>query len=171
MKATAKTSAQDIQAELDRILQSTPFANALRSQRFLRYVVECSLKHHEEFLKEFAIAVDVFGRNVSYDPSINATVRVEAGRLRSRLRDYYADEGRSDPLVIGVPKGGYRATFTERSAGANGSVPLVIATSSLEKTPAQVQTSRRSEWAPLAVTLKRAWKACGSFIGFGDGDR
>ena len=57
-----------------------------------------------------------FERNVSYDPSINATVRVEAGRLRSRLRDYYADEGRNDPVVIDVPKGGYRATFTGRSA-------------------------------------------------------
>ena len=123
MKSTEATSAKEIQAELDRILSSTPFANAQRSQRFLRYIVECSLKHQDEFLKEFAIAVDVFGRNVSYDPSINATVRVEAGRLRSRLRDYYSGEGRNDPLIIDVPKGGYRATFAGRSDGPGAVLP------------------------------------------------
>jgi hypothetical protein len=169
MNATATISAKAIEAELERILQSSPFANAHRSQRFLRYVVECSLKHREEFLKEFAIAVDVFGRNVSYDPSINATVRVEAGRVRSRLREYYADEGRSDALVIAMPKGGYRATFTER--GSDGSVPLEIETSDLNQTSAQIQNPRRREWLPLAVTLKRTWKACWSLIGFGDASR
>ena len=47
MESTVTTSAQDIQAELDRILESTPFANAHRSQRFLRYIVEGSLKNQD----------------------------------------------------------------------------------------------------------------------------
>jgi Tol biopolymer transport system component len=115
-------SAEDIQVELERVLASAPFANSSRSQRFLRYVVESSLNNHDEFLKEFAIAVDVFERSNSYDPSVDSTVRVEAGRLRSRLRDYYADEGRNDPVVIDVPKGKYRATFTERNVGAGGAI-------------------------------------------------
>jgi adenylate cyclase len=114
MESTHTPSPAVIQQELERVLASSPFAGCHRSQKFLRYIVECSLKHQDEFLKEFAIAVDVYGRNVSYDPSINATVRVEAGRLRSRLREYYTGEGRNDPLIIDVPKGGYRATFIER---------------------------------------------------------
>jgi TolB-like protein len=150
MKETGKTSAKDIQAELDRILGSTPFANAHRSQRFLRYIVECSLKNHDEFLKEFAIAVDVFGRNVSYDPSINATVRVEAGRLRSRLREYYADQGRNDPLIIDVPKGGYRAMFSERSAAPGAAVPHVDTASGAGETRTQVQKPR---WRRFALAL------------------
>ncbi len=122
MESTRSLSAEKIKVEMERVLASAPFANSNRSQRFLRYVVENSLSNHDELLKEFSIAVEVFERNDSYDPSIDATVRVEAGRLRSRLRDYYADAGCNDPLVIDVPKGGYRATFTERSAGANGAV-------------------------------------------------
>ncbi len=112
--------AGDVQVELERVLASAPFAGSKRSQRFLRYVVESSLNNQDELLKEFAIAVDVFERDASYDPSVDATVRVEAGRMRSRLRDYFADEGRNDPVVIVVPKGGYRATFIQRSVGAGG---------------------------------------------------
>jgi hypothetical protein len=88
MEIKQRPSAEDIRGALERVLASAPFVNSNRSQRFLRYVVESSLNNHGEILKEFAIAVDVFGRNDSYDPSVDAAVRVEAGRLRSRLRDY-----------------------------------------------------------------------------------
>jgi hypothetical protein len=112
--ASAVTQPEALRAELERILASPPFAGCHRSQRFLRYVVENSLDDAHESLKEYAIAIEVFERDSSYDPSIDATVRVEAGRLRSRLRGYYADAGRNDALVIDVPKGGYRASFTAR---------------------------------------------------------
>ena len=111
MKRSAEIAPDQVLAELERVLASAPFANSQRSQRFLRYVVEATFADVEETLKEFAIAVDVFERNTSYDPSVDATVRVEAGRLRSRLREYYADAGRNDPIIIEVPKGGYRASF------------------------------------------------------------
>lgn len=102
---------KEVLVALEKALASPQFANSQRSQRFLRYVVEASLNNVDESLKEFAIAVDVFERNASYDPSVDATVRVEAGRLRSRLREYYAETGRNDPVIIEIPKGGYRATF------------------------------------------------------------
>jgi TolB-like protein len=108
-------SSEEIRAELERVLASAPFVNSQRSQRFLRYIVEASLNNVDESLKEFAIAVDVFERNTSYDPSVDATVRVEAGRLRTRLREHYAGDGRNDPVIIDVPKGGYRATFAQNS--------------------------------------------------------
>jgi hypothetical protein len=119
-----------IRAELERILSSTPFTASHRSKRFLHYIVENSVENAHESLKEYAIALAVFERDVSYDPSVDATVRVEAGRLRSRLRDYYAGEGRRDCLVINVPKGAYRATFTKRpileTSARSGVYPLLV---------------------------------------------
>src|ERR1700677_1694818 len=102
-----KPTAAEIEDELDRILSSKGFATAQRSQAFLRYVVGRSLPDGPSQLKEFSVAMDVFGRGHDYDPSIDATVRVEAGRLRSRLREYYDVEGIADPVFIDVPKGGY----------------------------------------------------------------
>lgn len=106
---------QEIRAELERILASAPFTGSHRSQQFLRYVVDNSLENRETALKEYSIAIEVFEREPTYDPSIDATVRVEAGRLRTRLREYYRSEGQNDPLIIEIPKGGYRAVFSERS--------------------------------------------------------
>jgi len=102
--------------QLDRILASRPFLNAQRSQRLLRYLVENWIKLPDYSLKEYTIAIDVFDRDPSYDPSIDAAVRVEAGRLRTRLKDYYTEEGKEDPLIIELPKGAYRITVTPRPA-------------------------------------------------------
>lgn len=144
-------------AELSRILASPPFANAARSQQFLRHVVEHSLRHDEDALKEYTIAVEVFDRDASYDPSIDATVRVEAGRLRSRLRDYYAGPGKGDPLLIEVPKGGYHATFSTQTVVAPAPepihvdaevVPLVAAAR-----PKPGLSFRNWRWAALAAVL------------------
>ena len=123
-----KPSAQEIEDELHRILSSKVFAMAQRSQDFLRYVVERSLTEAPPQLKEFAIAMDVFARTHDYDPAIDATVRVEAGRLRSRLREYYDGEGKGDPVLIDIPKGGYCPAFTFRDGkpGATKVVPLVV---------------------------------------------
>ena len=151
MRSTQTPSAEEIQVALERVLASAPFANCHRSQRFLRYVVETSLSNRHEFLKEFSIAVDVFGRNVSYDPSVDATVRVEAGRVRSRLREYYADEGRNDPVVIDIPKGGYRAIFTERSATAGAAIAKDDSTLIAEMTRHEVEKSLRRTLLPLAL--------------------
>jgi TolB-like protein/Tfp pilus assembly protein PilF len=153
MQSTQTPSAEDIQVELERVLASAPFANSNRSQRFLRYVVESSLNNRDEFLKEFAIAVDVFERNDSYDPSVDATVRVEAGRLRSRLRDYYSDEGRIDPVVIDVPKGGYRATFTERSVGADGTVGQAESEPGTEEAHERLGQPRWRRMAPVVLAV------------------
>jgi TolB-like protein/Tfp pilus assembly protein PilF len=153
MESTDTPSSEDIRVELQRVLASAPFTNSNRSQRFLRYVVQSSLNNPDEFLKEFAIAVDVFERNVSYDPSIDATVRVEAGRLRSRLRDYYADQGRNDPVVIDIPKGGYRATFTERSAGASGAVAQMESAPGAEVAHEQMEKPGWRRMAPLALAV------------------
>jgi adenylate cyclase len=102
-----------INEELEHVLASKVFLSTQRSQSFLRYIVERSMLGGAP-PKEYEIAVDVFGRGADYDPAIDATVRVEAGRLRTRLREYYDIAGAADPILIEIPKGGYTATFMLR---------------------------------------------------------
>ena len=112
-KRTAIDRAEAQQA-LERVLGSSVFARAERSRRFLSYLVEDTLKETPAVVKEYTIALDVFDRDTSYDPSVDSTVRVEASRLRARLREYYVDEGRDDTLIIDVPKGSYVAVLHSR---------------------------------------------------------
>ena len=111
--------AEEIRHELDRILSSRIFATARRSRMFLHYVVERSLVNSAP--KEFEVAVEVLGRGADYDPEVDATVRVEASRLRHRLREYYDTAGRTYLILIDIPKGGYGAVFASREGNAHSS--------------------------------------------------
>ena len=100
--------------QLTKILASPRFVNAERLRRFLGFVVEESQSGRGDQLKEYVIGVEVYGRGESYDPRVDAIVRVEAGRLRTRLEQYYDREGRNDPILISLPKGCYAPTIVER---------------------------------------------------------
>lgn len=117
--------AEAITAELERILSSKGFANAGRLSRLLRYVVERTLAGEADQLKEYAVGVEVFDRDDKYDPRLDSIVRVEAGRLRSRLEEYYNGEGAQDQVRIVLPRGGYSAQFERRSEPI---VPPVVVT-------------------------------------------
>jgi TolB-like protein len=105
-----------VRAELERILASRGFASAGRLSRLLRYVVDKTLANEADQLKEYAVGVEVFDRDEKYDPRLDSIVRVEAGRLRSRLDEYYNGEGARSPIRITLPRGGYVAQFTARPA-------------------------------------------------------
>jgi adenylate cyclase len=92
---------------LDRILASSCFVQSERQQRFLKFIVTETLAGHTDRLKGYTIAVQVFDRDVSFDPGIDAIVRVEATRLRAKLREYYDREGRTDTVRFELPKGAY----------------------------------------------------------------
>jgi adenylate cyclase len=92
---------------LDRILASPCFVQSERQQRFLKFIVTETLAGHTDRLKGYTIAVEVFDRDVSFDPAIDAIVRVEAARLRAKLREYYEREGGTDPVRFELPKGAY----------------------------------------------------------------
>jgi Tol biopolymer transport system component len=82
--------------------------------RFLRFLAERHLEGQGNQLKESVIAVEVFGRKPDHDPLQDSIVRTEAGRLRSRLAEYYVGEGKDDAMVIELPKGGYTPAFRLR---------------------------------------------------------
>lgn len=110
--------AQEVRAELDKILASPSFAGADRQSRFLRYVVEETLEGQPDKLKETLIGIEVFGRKTTYDPRIDAVVRTEAIKVRTRLNGYYESDGQADAVRIDIPKGGYVATFSIREEPA-----------------------------------------------------
>ena len=103
----ADAQGQATRRQVDRILASPGFARNERLSRFLRYVVERHLERRNAELKESLLAVEVFGRPPDYDPKQDPIVRKEAGRLRALLSEYYLGEGKDDPVVIEVPRGGY----------------------------------------------------------------
>jgi TolB-like protein len=104
----------DIRAELDRILATKGFSSAGRLSKLLRYVVEKTLAGETDQLKEYSVGVEVFDRDDKYDPRLDSIVRVEAGRLRSRLDEYYNGDGAASAIRISLPRGGYTAHFEQR---------------------------------------------------------
>ena len=104
-----------IRAQLERILASPHFTGTDRSRRFLRFVVEEALAGRSERLKEYTLAIEVFDRDDSFDPSTNPGVRVEASRLRRRLEHYYLTLGREDPVLIELPRGTYVPVFRPKA--------------------------------------------------------
>src|SRR5258708_3542794 len=91
-------AASAIRAQLSKIVASPGFVHAERLRRFLTLTVEMTLDGKQEQIKEFLIGREVFDRNGEYDPRLDPIVRVEARRLRSRLREYYEVEGLHDPV-------------------------------------------------------------------------
>lgn len=107
----ARIEAAELRASLERMLGSAVFSGALRSSRFLRYIVEESLAGRSEGIKESVIALEVFQRGAGFDPRTDSTVRVEARNLRGRLNEYYMTVGSEEAVVIELPKGGYVPVF------------------------------------------------------------
>src|SRR5580692_10356493 len=109
-----------VREQLARILASPGFQGANRRTRLLRYLVEEVLEGRGDSLKELVIATEVFERSPNYDPQVDSLVRVEMGRLRSRLTEYYGQAGAGEPVVIEIPKGSYRPAFVIRAQSAPG---------------------------------------------------
>jgi TolB-like protein len=111
--------------------------------RFLRYVVEETLAGRSQAIKEYTIGVEVYGRPADYDPKIDATVRVEAGRLRSKLAKYYSGEGSAGSVRIELPRGTYVPVFSTGN----------IAESSLPARRVPIKTNERRKWILLTLSV------------------
>jgi len=101
----------EIRRQLERILASDGFQVSPRQRRFLDFVVTETLAGRAERIKAYGIAVEVFGRDESFDAQNDPIVRVEAGHLRRAMERYYLGAGRDDPVTITIPKGGYVPRF------------------------------------------------------------
>jgi len=122
-QAQSQPAADDVRAQLEVLLASPDLDAPARARRFLRYVVEETLAGRADRIKAYAIGTEVFERTSDFDAQSDPVVRIEAGRLRRALERYYLSDGRSDPVVITIPKGAYVPHFAWRTPHAAESHP------------------------------------------------
>ena len=159
MTSETDTNAQDrrelpdsaVRAQLETILASDVFSRSQQLRRFLAFIVEQRLAGQGHSLKESVLANELYGKGTDFDGGTDPVVRVDARRLRDKLREYY--QGRSDRVVISLPKGSYVPHFQANSVVPTNTVPPVV-------TPEPQQTtavpSRHARIAISALTLVAA---------------
>lgn len=118
--ASERFPAVEVRSALDRILASRAFIHSHRIRSFLKFVVEECLAQRHHRLKEYLIGLEVFNRSDIFDPRVDSIVRVEARRLRAKLEEYYATEGRDEELRILLRKGSYVPVFEYRRHSSQG---------------------------------------------------
>src|SRR3954468_4331083 len=129
-----------VRAELDRVLASDIFSRSDRLSSFLTFIVERTLAGEGDTLKELTIATELYGKGVEFTPSADPIVRVDARRLRDRLREYYATAPDSD-VIISVPKGTYTPVFAAGASRASG----------VTLPPPGARVARPHPWIPVAL--------------------
>jgi hypothetical protein len=135
--------------QIEKLINSHSLRGSESLCKLLRYLAEHSLDHPGTSLKEYQIATEVLGRSVGFDPQSDSTVRVQAGRLRIKLAEYYAHEGPNDPIVVEVPKGSYSLTFHGRTP--DGHLPSSL-TLEKEQEASEAKGSNRG-WAVAVGAL------------------
>lgn len=112
----AGAGAEQFLHQVDKVIKSHSLRNSESLCKLLQYLTNQALHNPEAPLKEYQIATEVYGRPAGFDPQSDSTIRVQVGRLRQKLAEYYAREGSTDPIVVQIPKGSYHVTFEARPA-------------------------------------------------------
>src|SRR5215217_4025727 len=98
--------------QLERVLHSRVLQGSESLMALLRYLVRETVADPDIQIKESTIAVEVFGCGSDFDSRTNSVVRVQTKRLRTKLQEYYENEGASDRVLIELPKGHYKVAFS-----------------------------------------------------------
>lgn len=136
--------------QIEKLTKSHSLHSSESLCKLLRYLAEHSLDHPGIALKEYQIATEVLGRPAGFDPQSDSTVRVQAGRLRVKLAEYYGQEGIDDPVLVEIPRGSYALSFTLRPVKSGGSA---IAAAAVEKGEKKAPISSSNRGWPVAVIV------------------
>lgn len=139
----------EYRAEVERILQSRIFRASEVLRNLLAYLSDKALAGTADTLKEYTIGLDALGKPASFDPRQESVVRMHTARLRQKLAEYYRTEGSGDPVLIDLPKGGFKITFEPRPAPIPAPAPL----------PAKFESAPRQSWQPREIALASALAA------------
>lgn len=101
--------------QIDKLINSHSLRSSESLCKLLQYLATYSIDHPGLALKEYQIATEVLSRSGGFDPQSDSTVRVQAGRLRMKLEEYYSHEGPDDAVLVELPKGSYALTFQVRT--------------------------------------------------------
>ncbi len=125
--AQSAISAEEINDALDKMLASDVFRRARRMCRLLRYLVAQSMCGHTREMCEYAIGLEVFDRDpASYYPGEDPVVRVQVGRLRERLKEYYANKVLDVKIQFSIPLGNYCLQIQRRMNESSESSPQIL---------------------------------------------
>lgn len=108
------TEQDTTRAQIDKIIESETFRTSPVLRRLFAFLSERSLSGKDDAIKEYTIAIDGLGKHHSYDPQRDSTVRIQVGRLRQKLAEYYRLEGSGDPILIEIPKGSFNLRCEKR---------------------------------------------------------
>jgi hypothetical protein len=118
------TQDQLLEAQVNRILRSEELRTSELLRQLLRFLADKTLSGESDQLKEYIVAIDGLGKPATYDPQHNSAVRIQAGRLRQKLADYYRNEGKFDPVIVDLPRGRFKLTWEERVVPPEAPAPL-----------------------------------------------
>jgi len=135
--------------QINRLVSSQALHGSESLCKLLRYLAKHAVDHPGTPIKEFQIATEVFGRSPDFDPQLDSMVRVQAGRLRSKLTEYYSSDGPEDPIVVELPKGTYVLSYHPRNATAAKSPSSV--NGGISKDALENSTERR--WGTEVISL------------------
>ena len=150
-----KTNPAAEQAELDAVLTSGIFARAPSLAQFLSYICQKHFQGEQHLIKEYNIAVEALGRPADFDQKRDSIVRVEAHRLRKRLRKFYESDGASHEIRIDLPSGAYTPVFLRRAEATVEVAPLMPEPELPEiQSPTPIQSKNwASRWILATVAL------------------
>lgn len=134
---------------VQRIVSSPAFQKSTRLRELLEYISERTIHGHSHELTEQHIGDTLFHKASGYSSLEDSSVRVHARQLRLKLHEYFDEEGRSESLILSIPKGCYTPTFKPATI-ARGAAPQVAA-----------KTSPSNPWYARAAL---AWTVCGVLV-------
>src|SRR5262245_9347654 len=147
----------EVHAALNRVVASDMFRHSPQLVAFLRFIVERTLRGEGSRIKAYTIGSEALGRGEGFDPQTDPIVRVEAGRLRRALQDYYAGPGAADQVVIELPRGRYVRSFrrgcAENTVPAFSRLPGIIGRSSKGRSTAAIPVAWCLSFAALALLV------------------
>lgn len=137
--------------QIDNIIKSHSLRGSESLCKLLQYLANQAFYHPDAPLKEYQIATEVYGRHADFDPQSDSTIRVQAGRLRLKLAEYYSGEGAADPILVKIPKGSYHLTFEARPIEARPLEPQAVPP--LLAPPSVAVETVPARWRAAAVLL------------------
>ena len=135
--------------QVDRILASDTLRASDVLRRLLIFLANKTFSGEADRLKEYSIGLDALGKPATYDPRSDAAVRLQASRLRQKLEDYYRKEGQLDPIVIELPKGGFKIAWHTTGGDPVAVIPALPAVA-VEAVP-ETESSQLKKWRGLAI--------------------
>jgi len=108
------------------LIGSPAFRSSKQSQTLLKYIVEKSLTHQDDLLRERVIGAEVFGRAPDYDTGNDPIVRARVGETRKRLAQYYQENKDNTRITITIPSGSYKAIFVLEEPRSVGTAKEVL---------------------------------------------